>query len=167
MASFEKMYGRSCRSRAWLFGVGDSFILGPEIIREALEKVRVITDKLANAYSHQKSYAGNRKWPLQFDVGDQVYFKISPMKVVMRFGRKGKLIPRYVWLYEILQCVGEVAYKFVFPAELASVHSVFHVHMLKKCLGYPSSILRIEVLGVDEDLSYEEVPVDILDRQVK
>ena len=76
--------------------------MGPEIIHEALEKVRVITDKLANAYSHQKSYAGNRKWPLQFDVGDQVYFKISPMKVVMRFGRKGKLSPRYVTPFELL-----------------------------------------------------------------
>ena len=80
--------------------------MGPEIIHEALEKVRMIRDRLATAYSRQKSYADNRKRPLEFNVGDQVYLTISPMKGVMRFGRKGKFIPRYVGLYEILQCVG-------------------------------------------------------------
>ena len=89
------------------------------------------------------------------------------MKGVMRFGRKGKLSPRYVGPYEILQRVGEVAYELALPAELASVHPVFHVSMLKKCLGDPASILPVEGLGVGEDLSYEEIPVEILDRQVK
>ncbi|XP_069150862.1 uncharacterized protein [Solanum lycopersicum] len=86
---------------------------------------------------------------------------------VMRFGRKGKLNPRYVGPYEILQRVGEVAYELALPAELASVHPVFHVSMLKKCLGDPASILHVEGLGVGEDLSYEEIPVEILDRQYK
>ena len=85
----------------------------------------------------------------------------------MRFGRKGKLSPRYVGPYVILQCVGEVAYEFALPAELASVYLVFHVSMIKKCLGDPASILPVEGLGVDENLSYEEVPVEILYRQVK
>ncbi|XP_069152703.1 uncharacterized protein [Solanum lycopersicum] len=89
------------------------------------------------------------------------------MKGVMRFGKKEKLSPRYVGPYEILQCVGEVAYKLALIAELASVHPVFHVSMLKKCLGYQASILPVEGLGVGEDLSYEEVPVEILDSQVK
>ena len=89
------------------------------------------------------------------------------MKGVMRFGRKGKLSPRYVGLYEILKRVGEVEYELAFPAELASVHPLFHISMLKKCLGDPASILPVEGLGVDEDLSYEEVPVEILDRHVK
>ena len=82
----------------------------------------------------------------------------------MRFGRKRKLCPRYVGPYV---CMGDVSYEFPFPAQLDSFHSVFHVSMLKKCLGYPSSILPVEGLGVDENLSYEEVPVEILDRQVK
>ena len=90
------------------------------------------------------SYAENRKRPLEFDVGDQVYLKISPMKGVMRFGRKGKLSLRYVGPYEILQRVGEVACELALPAELASVHPVFHVSMLKKCLGDASSILPVE-----------------------
>ena len=89
------------------------------------------------------------------------------MKAVMRFGRKGKLSPTYVGPYEILQRVGEVIYELALPTELASVHPVFHVSMLKKCLGDPVSILPAEGLGVGEDLSYEEVPVEILDSQVK
>ncbi|XP_069152661.1 uncharacterized protein [Solanum lycopersicum] len=104
---------------------------------------------------------------LEFIVGDQVYLKISPMKGVMRFCRKEKLSPWYVGPYEILLRVGEVAYDLALLAEVAYVHPVFHVIMLKKCLGDPASILRIEGLGVGEDLFYEEVPRDILDTQVK
>ena len=89
------------------------------------------------------------------------------MNGVMRFGRKGKLSPRYVGPYEILHRVGEVSYELALQTELASIHPVIHVYMLKKCLGDPALILRVECLGVDEDLSYEEVPVEILDRQVK
>ena len=93
--------------------------------------------------------------------------KISPMKGVMRFGRKGKLSSRHVGPYVIVQRVGEVEYEFALLVDLASVHPVFHVSMLKKCLGDPTSIIPVEGLGVDEYLSYEEVPIEILDRQVK
>ena len=85
----------------------------------------MIRDRLATAYSRQKSYADNIKRPLEFDVGDQVFLKISPMKGVMRFGRKVKLSPRYVGPYEILQRVGEVAYELALLAELSSVHQSF------------------------------------------
>ena len=105
------------------------------------------------AYNRHKYYADNRKWTLEFDVGDKVYLKISPMKGVMRFGRKAKLSLRYVGPYKILQCVGKVPYDFAFLAELSSVHPIFHVFMLKKCLGDPTSILPVDILGVEEDLS--------------
>ena len=85
----------------------------------------------------------------------------------MRFGRKGKLSPRYVGPYDILHRVGEVAFELALPTKLASLHPVFHVSMLKKVLGDPTSILPVEGLEVDEDLSYEKVPVEILNRQVK
>ena len=93
---------------------------------------------LSTAYSRQKSYVDNRKRPLEFDVGDQVYLKILPMKGVMRFGSKGKLSLRYVSPYEILQRVGEVAYELALTAEIAYVQPVFHVSMLKKFLGDPA-----------------------------
>ncbi|XP_069155631.1 uncharacterized protein [Solanum lycopersicum] len=150
MALFEALYGRRCSSLVGWFEVGESSILDPEIIYEALEKVRVIRGRLATAYNRQKSYADNRKWPLEFDVGDQVYLKISPIKEVMSFGRKRKLSPSW-------RCI----------TELASVHVVFHVSMLKKCRGDPEPIVPVDGLGVNEDLSYAYVHVEILDRQVK
>ena len=88
------------------------------------------------------------------------------MKGVVRFGMKGKLSPRYVGPYEILQKIGKVAYDLRLPSELASVHPVFYVFMLKKCIGDPKFILPIEGLGVQEKLSYEEVPMKILYKQV-
>ncbi|WMV41711.1 hypothetical protein MTR67_035096 [Solanum verrucosum] len=85
----------------------------------------------------------------------------------MRFGQKGKLSPHFVGPYTILRRVGMVSYELDLPTELASVHSVFHVSMLKKCVGDSTSIVPLEGLGVKENLSYEEVPVKILDYQVK
>ena len=93
--------------------------------------------------------------------------KISLIKGVIRFGRKGKFSPRYVGPYEIIQRVGEVAYELAFLVAPDSVHLVFHVAMLKKFLGDPTSIVTVEGSGVHEDLSYEKVPIEILDRQVK
>ena len=95
----------------------------------------MIRNRLATSYSQQKSYADNRKRTLEFDIGDQVYLKISLIKGVMRFGRKGKLSLRYDGTYENLQHVNEVDYELALPAELASVHPVFYVFMLNKCLG--------------------------------
>ena len=89
------------------------------------------------------------------------------MKGVMRFGKKRKLSPRYVGHYEIVKRVGKIVYELKLPSELALVHPIFHVSMLKKCITDPVSILPIERLGVNENLSDEEVPVEILDCQVK
>ena len=129
MEPFEALYGRRCRSLVGWFEVGESSILCPEIIHEALENVRVIRDRLATAYTWQKSYADNTKRPLEFDISYQVYLKISLMKGVMRFGSTWKLNARYIGTYEILQRVGEVAYEFAFPMGLASVHPIIHVFM--------------------------------------
>ncbi|TMX01565.1 hypothetical protein EJD97_024274, partial [Solanum chilense] len=86
---------------------------------------------------------------------------------VVRFFKKGKLSPRYVGSYEILQRVGKVAYELKLPSELASIHPIFHVFMLKKCNGDPESILPIEGIAFKDNLSYEKVLVQIFDRQVK
>ncbi|WMV41096.1 hypothetical protein MTR67_034481 [Solanum verrucosum] len=93
--------------------------------------------------------------------------KVSLIRGVMRFGKKGKLNPQYVSPYQILRRVGKVAYELELPNELASMHPVFHVSMLKKCVGDPTSIISLEGLGIKENPSSEEVQVEILDRQVK
>ncbi|WMV37904.1 hypothetical protein MTR67_031289 [Solanum verrucosum] len=89
------------------------------------------------------------------------------MKSVMRFCKKGKIIPRHAGPYQILKSVGKGAYELDMPNELASVHHVFHVSMLKKCVGDLTSIVPLKGLGVKENIFYEKVPVEILDRQVK
>ncbi|KAK4707065.1 hypothetical protein R3W88_033363 [Solanum pinnatisectum] len=89
------------------------------------------------------------------------------MKGVMRFGKKGKLSPHFEGQYQIVRYVGKVAYELDLPNELASVHPIFHVSIFKKCVGDPTSIVPLEGLEVKENLSYEEVPIEILDRQVK
>ncbi|WMV58132.1 hypothetical protein MTR67_051517 [Solanum verrucosum] len=118
MAPFVVLYGKRCRSPIGWF-----------------------EERLKTAQSRQKSYADVKKRDLEFDVNDWVYLKISPMKGVMRFGKKGKLSPRYVGPYQILRRIGKVAYELELPNELASVHLVFHVSMLKKCVGDPTSII--------------------------
>ncbi|XP_049365267.1 uncharacterized protein LOC125830089 [Solanum verrucosum] len=97
----------------------------------------------------------------------RVYLKISPMKGVIRFGKNGILTPQFMGSYEILRHVGEVAYELDLPNELVLVHSVFHVSMLKKCIGDPSTIVPLEGLEIKENHAYEEVPIEILDGQVK
>ncbi|WMV07863.1 hypothetical protein MTR67_001248 [Solanum verrucosum] len=101
------------------------------------------------------------------DLVHQAMEKVSPMKGVMRFGKKGKLSPRYIGPYRITKRIGNVAYELELPQELAAVHPVFHISMLKKCIGDPSLILPTESIKVNDNLSYEEVPVQILDRQVR
>ena len=96
-----------------------------------------------------------------------MYLKISPMKEVVRFGKKGKISPHYVGPYEIWQRFWKVEYELKLPSEVSSVHSVFNVSMLKKGIGDPESILPIKGRGVEENLSYKEVPIEILDCQLK
>ncbi|KAL5578261.1 hypothetical protein UlMin_019964 [Ulmus minor] len=119
------------------------------------------------AQNRQKLYADKRRRPLEFEVGDLVFLKVAPFKGVIRFGKRGKLNPRYVGPYEILERVGKVAYRLALPPNLASVHNVFHVSMLKKYVPDASHILEQEPIELHEDLTYEEKPVQILDRKIK
>ncbi|WMV24330.1 hypothetical protein MTR67_017715 [Solanum verrucosum] len=89
------------------------------------------------------------------------------MKGVMRFGKKGKLSPRYIGPYRISKRIGNVAYELELPQELTAVHPVFHISMLKKCMGDPSLIIPSEDISSNDSLFYEEIPVQLLDRQVR
>ncbi|KAD2393098.1 hypothetical protein E3N88_40075 [Mikania micrantha] len=117
--------------------------------------------------SRQKSYADKRRKPLEFQVGDRVMLKVSPWKGVVRFGKKGKLAPRYVGPFEIIERIGPVAYRLRLPDELSGVHDVFHVSNLKKCLADESLVIPIEEIQVDEQLHFIEEPLEIMDRKVK
>jgi hypothetical protein len=135
---------------------------GPELIQEAEEQVCIIWENLRVAQTRQKSYADNRR-PLEFEDGDHVYLKVSPLRGMRRFKVKGKLFPRFIGPFLILKRVGEVAYQLELPDHLADVHDVFHVSQLKKCLRVPEEQLPMEDLSVQEDLTYAEYPVKIFD----
>ena len=105
--------------------------------------------------------------PLEFEVGDLVFIKVAPMKGVMRFGKKGKLSPRYVGPYMVIERIGNVAYKLDLPQEMTSIHNVFHVSMLKKYIPDPSHVIQLQLIQIQEDMSYEEKPIEILDRKTK
>ena len=161
MAPFEALYGRKCRSPIGWFEVGEAAVSGPDSVFETMEKVKFIRERLKTAQSRQKSYADVRRRDLEFEVGDLVYLKISPMRGVKRFGKKGKLSPRYVGHYKILSCVGKVAYEVELPSELSSVHPIFHVSMLRKNISDAMVVNSSVSADIQENLSFDEIPVDI------
>ncbi|GJU98168.1 reverse transcriptase domain-containing protein [Tanacetum coccineum] len=166
-APFEALYGRKCRSPVIWTEVGESQLIGPEIVQETTEKIFQIKERLKTARSRQKSYADKRRKPLEFEVGDRVLLKVSPWKGVVRFGKKGKLAPRYVGPFEIIERVGPVAYRLKLPQELSCVHDTFHVSNLKKCLAEPDVQVPLDEIEIDENLRFVEEPLEIVERDVK
>ncbi|XP_070029200.1 uncharacterized protein [Nicotiana sylvestris] len=142
-------------------------LLGTDLVQDALKKVKTIQDRLRTAQSRQKNYADRRARDVVFMVGERVLLQVSPMKGVMRFGKKGKLRLRNIGPFEILERVDEVAYKLVLPPSLSAIHRVFHVSMLQKYRGDPSHVLDFSSAQLDKDLTYEEESVAILARQVR
>ncbi|XP_070022450.1 uncharacterized protein [Nicotiana sylvestris] len=167
MAPYEALYGRHCRSPIGWFESTEVGLLGPDLVHEALEKVALIQQRLKTAQSRQKSYTYVRRRKLEFKEGDQVFLKVSPMKGVMRFGKKGKLSPRFIGPYRILKRIEEVAYKLELPASMTLVHPVFHVSMLRGYVHDYAHIVSPEVVEINDGLTYDEEPIEILDRQVR
>ncbi|KAK1607617.1 hypothetical protein QYE76_031290 [Lolium multiflorum] len=168
MAPFEALYGRKCRTPLNWSEVGESQVFGPDVLREAEEKVHKIREYLKTAQSRQKSYADKRRREMTFEIGDFVYLKVSPLKGMQRFQLKGKLAPRYVGPFKVLSRRGEVSYQLELPEEMAAVHNVFHISLLRKCLEVPEKtevFKNIDHRSVDinTDLTYREVPIRILE----
>ncbi|GKA00813.1 putative reverse transcriptase domain-containing protein [Tanacetum coccineum] len=136
-APFKALYGRKCRSPVLWAEIGESRLIGPELVQETTDKVILIKERLKGARDHQKSYADNRRKPLEFEVGDQVLLKVSPWKGVVRFGKKGKLAPRYVGPFKILERID------------ANLH------------------VPLGEFKIDKTLRLIEEPVEIMDREVK
>ncbi|KAL4020645.1 hypothetical protein IC575_019426 [Cucumis melo] len=167
MAPFEALYGKCCRSPVCWGEVGEQRLMGPELVQSTNEAIQKIRSRMHTAQSRQKSYADVRRKDLEFEIGDKVFLKVAPMKGVLRFERKGKLSPRFVGPFEILERIGPVAYRLALPPSLSTVHDVFHVSMLRKYVPDPSHVVDYEPLEIDENLSYVEQPVEVLAREVK
>ncbi|GJW22689.1 putative reverse transcriptase domain-containing protein [Tanacetum coccineum] len=166
-APFEALYGRKCRSPVCWAEVGDAQLTGPELIHETTKKIMQIKQRIQAARDRQKSYADVRRKPLEFQVGDRVMLKVSPWKGVIRFGKRGKLNPRYIGPFKVLAKVGPVAYRLELPHQLSRVHSTFHVSNLKKCLSDEPLAIPLDELHIDDKLHFVEEPVEIMDREVK
>ncbi|GKB78375.1 putative reverse transcriptase domain-containing protein [Tanacetum coccineum] len=166
-APFEALYGRKCRSLVIWTEVGESQLIGLKIVQETTKKIVQIKERLKTARSRQKSYADKRRKPLEFKVGDLVLLKVSPWKGVVRFGKKGKLSPRYVGPFEIVECVGSVAYRLKLPQELSCIHDTFHVSNLKKYLAESDVQVPLKEIEIDENLRFVKEPIEIIERGVK
>jgi hypothetical protein len=127
---------------------------GPDLVTDAERKVKLTRKNLEATQARQKSYHDKRRKPLQFEVGDFVYLKVSPTKGVQRFGIKRKLAPRYIGSYEIIEACGPVAYKLKLTPKMSAIHDVFHVSQLKKCVRLPTEIIAEPELEIEPDLSY-------------
>nr|GFA76734.1 reverse transcriptase domain-containing protein [Tanacetum cinerariifolium] len=166
-APFEALYGRKCRSPVCWAKVEDSQLTGPEIIQETTEKIVQIKKRLQALRNRQKSYVDVRRKPLEFQVGNKVMLKVSPWKWVVRFGKRGKLNPRYIGPFKVLAKVGTVAYRLKLPQQLSRVHSTFHVSNLKKCLSDEPLAIPLDELHIDDKLRFVEEPVEIMDQEIK
>ncbi|GKD02798.1 putative reverse transcriptase domain-containing protein [Tanacetum coccineum] len=166
-APFKALYGQKCRSPVCWTKVGEAQILGLELIQETTEKIIQIKQRMQAARDRLKSYADLKRKPMEFKVGDKVMLKVSPWKGVVRFGKWGKLNPRYVGPFKVLEKVGEVAYKLELLEELSRVHNTFHVSNLKKCDANEPLVVLLDGLHFDDKLHFVEEPVEIVDREVK
>ncbi|KAA3473693.1 DNA/RNA polymerases superfamily protein [Gossypium australe] len=139
MVPYEALYGRRCRTPTCWTELGDRHVLGPEIVAESEEKVKMIRARLKEASDRQKSYADLKRKEIDFAVCDRVFLKVSPSKKLMRFGRKGP-----------------VAYQLELPSKLKQMHDVFHVSMLRRYRSDPSHVVPVEEVELRPDLSYDE-----------
>jgi hypothetical protein len=166
-APFEVLYERKCRTH-WcdqrLETTPMKILILSRLQKKKIAKAR---ENLRIAQSHQKSYADKRRRALEFDVGDHVYLNVSPIRGTHRFWVRGKLTPRYIGPYPILNRIGTVAYKLKLPERLVDVHDVFHVSQLIKCFRVPEEQVVSDTLDLRDDLRYQEVPIKILDTMIE
>ena len=142
-------------------------MIGPNIVKDTEAKVQVIRKRLKTASDRQNSYADLKMRDIEYEVGDKVFLKVSTWRKIPLFGQKCKLSPRFIGLYEILERIGPMAYRFKLPPELAKLHNVFHVSMLWKYHSDEWHILPMKDVQVQADLSYDEETKVILAREVK
>ena len=122
-----------------------------------------IRQRLLTAQSRQKSYADIRRLPLEFEVGDHVFLKVMPKRGVVRFGKHGKLLPRFIGPFEVLERMGTVAYRLALPPSMIGVHEIFHVSMLRKYTPNLAHVVDWRQIEVDTNGTFEEGPVCIID----
>ena len=167
MAPYEALYGRKCRIPMCWTELNEHKVIGLDIVKDTKEKVQVIQKKLKAASDRQKSYADLKMRDIAYEVGEKVFLKVSLWRKILRFGKKGKLSMRFIVSFEVLERIGPVAYRLALPLELAKLHNVFHVSMLRRYRSDESHILQVQDVQVQADLSFDEESKAIMAREVK
>ncbi|KAI5416559.1 hypothetical protein KIW84_041565 [Lathyrus oleraceus] len=167
MALFEALYGRRCRTPLCWYESGESAVVGPEIVQQTTEKIKMIQEKMRIAQSRQKSYHDKRRKSLEFQEGDHVFLCVTPITGVGRALKSKKLTPRFIGPYQILERIGEVAYRIALPPSLAKLHEVFHVSQLRRYILDPSHVVQVDDVQVRDNLTVETSPMRIEDRELK
>ncbi|XP_058733171.1 uncharacterized protein LOC131604767 [Vicia villosa] len=167
MAPFEALCGRRCRTPLCWHESGEGVILGPEIVRETTEKIKLIRENMKASQSRQKSYHDKRRKELEFEAGDHVFLRVTPVTRVGRALKSKKLTPQFIGPYQISERVGTVAYRVALPPNLLNLHDMFHVSQLRKYVPYPSHMIHMDDVQVRENLTVETMPIRITDREIK
>ncbi|RHN62149.1 hypothetical protein MtrunA17_Chr4g0044311 [Medicago truncatula] len=167
MTPFEALYGRRCRTPLCWFESGESVVLGPDLVHETTEKVKLIREKMKASQSRQKSYHDERRKALEFQEGDHVFLRVTPLTGVGRALKSRKLTPKFIGPYQISKRVGTVAYRVGLPPHLSNMHDVFHVSQLRKYVADPSHVIPKDDVQVRDNLTVETMPLRIDDRKVK
>ncbi|GJW82973.1 hypothetical protein Tco_0156118 [Tanacetum coccineum] len=163
MEKLARMYLKECRSLVCWAEVREVQLTGPEIVQETTEKVIQIKKRIQATHDRQKSYANLKRKPIEFQFRDRVMLKVSPWKGVVHFGKRGKLNPKYVGPFKVLEKVGAVAYKLALPQELSRVHNTCHGSNLKKCYADKPLAVLLDGLHIDDKLYFIKEPVEIMD----
>ncbi|KAA3481542.1 reverse transcriptase [Gossypium australe] len=157
MAPYEALYGCICRTPLYWTELSENKIHGVDLIKETEEKTS----------NRHKSYTDLKWKDIEFQIRDKIFLKVSPWKKILRFGRKGKLSPRFIGSYEIIERVGPVAYRLSLLSELEKIHNVFHVSTLHRYRFDPSHAISPTKVEIQSNLSYAEKPIRILAREIK
>ena len=159
MESFEILYEKKCRTSLCWSDLDEALTLGPDLNQETTENIRNIWEHIRTAQSWQKSYADKRRQPLEFNIGDKVFLKVSSTTGIPRFGVCSKVSPRYIASYKIIENLNPVAYQLDLPVDLEHVHNVFHMSQLRKCVPDPGHAIITERLELTKDMAYGEQPI--------
>ena len=167
MAPYEALYGRRCRTPLCWLEPGEDLTLGPEVVQQTIEKVKLIQERMRTAQSRQKSYQDKRKKDLEFKVSDHVFLRVTPWTGVGRALKSRKLTPYFISPFQILKRVDPAAYQIALPPSLSILHNVFHISQLRMYIHDPSHVVKLDDVQVKENLTYETLPLRIEDRRTK
>ncbi|XP_020978177.1 uncharacterized protein LOC110271545 [Arachis ipaensis] len=167
MAPYEALYGRKCQSPLCWYESGEVSVLGPDLIPETIENIKKIRARILTAQSRQKSYADQRRKPLEFEVGEHVFLRVTPTTGIRRAIKTKKLKPRYIGPFKVLRQFGLVAYQVALPPHLSNLHDVFHVSQLRKYMSDAAHVLEPESVELRENLTFQVTPMKIDDTSVK